>query len=178
MALFSKTSPEAAYSSPLTLDQAQRLLRATEKRKPLHAMLMLALYGGVGKDEVLLLKKADVDFTKNVITFPKPKRGLLFLPDTMTAISEAVQAQTFKTEYVFPFTDRVVKQTLNDLGNSVLGFAISWSTLRKTWAVLCGQHEAKMESMIFYSQSGPEALARWMHYGKEGTELPIDLLSS
>src|ERR1700676_3543218 len=176
MALFNKPSPESVFSSPLTLDQARRLLMATQKRKPLHAMLMIALHGGLGKDEVLLLKKSDIDFVKNTIIFSKPKRELAFSPNVITSVSEAIQAQTFTTDLAFPFSESVVKKTLNDLGSSVLGCAISWSTLRKSWAVFCGEQDVKLESMVYYSGSTYEALARWTVYGKQGKELPVDFL--
>ena len=176
MALFDGKSGDT--SAPLSIDQIHIILQACQKRKPLKAMILLPLYSGISMPEALALQKKHIDFSSAKLSLSIPKRELAFSPIVMDALSEAIEVNAdLQSDKVFPYSEATVKKTLNDLGLSSLGFTISWSTLRKSWAVLCFKHGVRIESMVIYSSSSVEALAKWAVFGKPGLDLPFDILN-
>jgi integrase len=168
--------PASVSTAPLSREQALTLLQATEKRRALHAMLACALQLGITQNEVLGITANDLNHERGSIILYQPRRELVVPDMAMRSLSDVRSALTNGTQKLFDFSDRTVDKAVSDLGIGTLGFPISWSTLRKTWAVMCFQRGVRIESMVRYSGSSVEALSKWAVYGRRGIDLPIDLL--
>lgn len=166
--------PALVSTSPLSMDQAEALLQATEKRRTLHAIIALGLMTGIAMPEVLGLTVKDIDHEHGIVTLYQPRRELIVTDSLMRCLADACSALNNGQLKLFDFNDKKVDRAITDLGIGTLGFPITWSTLRKTWAVMCFQRGVRIESMVRYSGSSVEALSKWAVYGKPGRELPID----
>lgn len=161
---------------PLTREQAEALIESTQERKMLRAMLYLVFSIGLTQQEMLKIEVRDIDFQQGAISLKEPRRILKLPEKTLIALSEAIASKRDNDVKLFVYSDRTIDNSIKDLGIGSLGFPLTWSSLRKTWAVLCFQRGVSVTSMVRYSGSSIEALAKWAVIGRPGLELPLELI--
>ena len=171
---------EGGTGMPLTNDQAKVLLQATMKRQALHALLSLALNLGLSLQECLQIERKDVNFDDHTLHLKTPIRDIKLTEAPLRAIADHIRNPPTSnghppTTLLFNYSDRTIQRAIEDLGLGTLGFSISWSSLRRTWAVRCFENNVRIESMVAYSGASVDSLSKWAVLGKIGKDLPLEL---
>jgi site-specific recombinase XerD len=158
----------------LSQHQIKQILESTKNLK--HKLIIKLLYSsGIRLQELINLKKIDIDFDRNILTVRKGKGG----KDRITIISESIKLDllkyysltNFKTPYVFEgrkgkYSKKSVQLVLKKAGNK-LGFNLTPHMLRHSFAT----HLLEQGTDIRYIQKllGHSSLSTTQIYTKVST---------
>lgn len=167
-----KESPRLRYLNQEEISQLIKSCGKNGQARYLKPMVIVDIHTGLRKDEILSLRKENVDLERNVITVQEGKGGYIRkIPINQTARKELCKlVNRSNSEYVFhdayglPFKD--VKKSFNSAVKRAGLKDVQFHDLRKTFATWC----------VFRSVP-PKTLQKWMGHKKIETTMKYYVVS-
>ncbi len=101
------------------------------------ALIRLGLSVGLRVSEVVTIRTSEIDFDRGLIKIwdEKKDKWRLIMPTTeaMSAIKKYLNALPKQPQYLFPMAAKTVERMIQGYSRKVLGFVISWHSLRTTY---------------------------------------------
>jgi integrase len=145
--------PETSRDRFLLADEAARLFTELrqEPSRDLQAFVILALFTGARRSDILSMRWRDLSFETNTWLIPNPKSATPYVVPLMPEAVEVLKNRERKSEWVFPGTGKTGHLT---------GFKHSWPALLK---------RAKVKEFRIHDLR--RTLGSWMAMG--GASLPV-----
>jgi integrase len=120
----------------LTESQIRSLLSAIDNIRD-DALIRLGLSVGLRVSEVATIRTSEIDFERGIIQIwdEKKDKWRIIMPTTesMSAIKKYLNSLPKHPQYLFPMTIKTVERLIQGYSKKVLGFVISWHSLRTTY---------------------------------------------
>lgn len=120
----------------LTESQIRSLLSAIDNIRD-DALIRLGLSVGLRVSEVATIRTSEIDFERGIIKIwdEKKDKWRIIMPTTesMSAIKKYLNSLPKHPQYLFPMTTKTVERLIQGYSKKVLGFVISWHSLRTTY---------------------------------------------
>ncbi len=101
------------------------------------ALIRLGLSVGLRVSEVVSIRTSEIDFDRGLIRIwdEKKDRWRLIMPtlESMSAIKKYLNSLPKQPQYLFPVTTKTVERIIQGYTKKVLGFVVSWHSLRTTY---------------------------------------------
>lgn len=121
---------------PLTEAQIRILLASMDTIRD-DALIRLGLSVGLRVSEIVTIRTSEIDFERGLIKIWDEKKDVwrMVMPtmESMGAIRKYLNALSKQPQYLFPFSAKTVERIIQRYSNRVLGFVISWHSLRTTY---------------------------------------------
>lgn len=164
-------SSERADNLPIEEKDLKILLLDLEKHPGLKAMLHLVLSSGMSLGDCLELKIQDIDYNSNIMKlFDKAlgrTRIIKINSYSMKVIGTYQSNRRFAEPKLFPISESTAVNLLYDISQNRLNRPISWTAIRRTWAVLSFKHGLPLKDMIESSGASPNQLATWSLWSRQ-----------
>ncbi len=120
----------------LTEAQIRVLLSSIENIRD-DALVRLGLSVGLRVSEVVSIRTSEIDFDRGLIKIwdEKKDKWRLVMPtlEAMSAIKKYLNSLPKQPQYLFPMTTKTVERIIQKYSKQVLGFVVSWHSLRTTY---------------------------------------------
>jgi integrase len=120
----------------LTEAQIRNLLTAIDNIRD-DALIRLGLSVGLRVSEVVTIRTSEIDFERGLIKIwdEKKDKWRLIMPTTeaMSALKKYLNSLPKQPQYLFPINAKTVERLIQRYSKQVLGFVISWHSLRTTY---------------------------------------------
>jgi integrase len=120
----------------LTESQIRILLAATDNIRD-DALIRLGLSVGLRVSEVVSIRTSEIDFERGLIKIwdEKKDQWRLIMPalETISAIRKYLNSLPKQPQYLFCISAKTVERIIQRYSKNVLGFVISWHSLRTTY---------------------------------------------
>ena len=120
----------------LTEAQIRLLLSSVDNIKD-DALIRLGLSVGLRVSEVVSIRTSEIDFERGIIKIwdEKKDRWRFVMPtlETMGAIKKYLNSLPKLPQYLFHFSEKTVERIIQRYSKRILGFVISWHSLRTTY---------------------------------------------
>ncbi len=132
LALARKRFPNRA----LTEAQIRILLSSIENIRD-DALIRLGLSVGLRVSEVVSIRTSEIDFDRGLIKIwdEKKDKWRVVMPtlEAMSAIKKYLNSLPNQPQYLYPMTTKTVERIIQKYSKQVLGFVVSWHSLRTTY---------------------------------------------
>ncbi len=120
----------------LTEAQIRVLLSSVDNIRD-DALVRLGLSVGLRVSEIVSIRTSEVDFDRGLIKIwdEKKDKWRLVMPtlEAMSAIKKYLNALPRQPQYLFPLSAKTVERVIQRYSKHVLGFVVSWHSLRTTY---------------------------------------------
>ena len=162
--------PERAENNPLNEKDTKKLVNAPNIHKGFKAMLYLVLGTGISPDEALAIKLQDIDYANNCIrvydSWTGRTRAVKLNLSITRAITDYQNGRRDSSERLFDVEKRQAITRLYEVSQQHLGRPISWTAVRRTWAVLGFKNGLGLKDMMESSGATAQQLAVWSLWDK------------
>jgi integrase len=149
---------------PLTEVQIRTLLGSIENIRD-DALLRLGLSVGLRVSEVVAIRTSEIEFERGLIKIwdEKKDKWRLVMPtlETLSAIKKYLNSLPKQPQYLFPFSAKTVERTIQRYSKSVLGFIISWHSLRTTYVSRSVELEQSPAVVIVNTGDSPATILKY-----------------
>jgi len=179
-------NPQSGRTRALTVDEVRKLIEATRPdRRPI---LIVAIYTGLRKEDLLTLKWQSVDLERGLIMVVERKSGKVRTIVLNKDVWSLLQGLPVRSEYVFPNKDGKPFQDIDRSFHTALKKAgidrgegtnkVVWHTLRHTCISLLTEKGADTSMVKSYVAHASEAMTRhYTHLSEEYSRRTADLLN-
>lgn len=148
----------------LTETQIRSLLASIENIRD-DALIRLGLSVGLRVSEVVSIRTSEVDFDRGLIKIwdEKKDKWRLVMPtlETMSAIKKYINSLPKQPQYLFPFTTKTVERIIQEYSKKILGFVISWHSLRTTYVSRSVELEQSPAVVMLNTGDSPATILKY-----------------
>lgn len=169
---------------PLSEKDIRLLLSDLDKTKGFKAMLYLVLGTGISIPECITIKLEDVDYKQNLIRIYDKhlsrNRLVKMNPTIIKATSQYQDGRYRASERLFDISEFTAWNRLSQHSQEKLKRTVSWTAIRRTWAVLAFKEGIGFKDMMESSGATADQLSGWSLYAKENgvNKDPPDILAN
>lgn len=149
---------------PLTEAQIRILLAAMDNIRD-DALIRLGLSVGLRVSEVVSVRTSEIDFGRGLIKIWDEKKDLwrMVMPtmETMGAIRKYLNSLSAQPQYLFPFSAKTVERIIQHYSKRVLGFIISWHSLRTTYVTRSVELEQSPAVVMANTGDSPATILKY-----------------
>lgn len=167
---------------PLDKKELKILLDGLNKQTGIHSMLNLVLCTGMSLEDCLSIHLSTIDYSNNKLivfdSYLKRPRNIKLPSRVMELISLHQNGHNAPEKRLYEITQPTADNRLYELSKQRLDKGVTWSAIRRSWALLAFEKNIRFKDMVESSGASPEQLAKWSLYKHEndGTEGGLDLL--
>lgn len=148
----------------LTEQQIRILLSSIENIRD-DALIRLGLSVGLRVSEVVSIRTSEIDFDRGVIKIwdEKKDRWRLVMPtlESLSAIKKYLNSLPKQPQYLFAITAKTVERIIQKYSKQVVGFAISWHSLRTTYVSRSVELEQSPAVVMLNTGDSPATILKY-----------------
>ncbi len=152
---------------PLTEAQIRALLSSLENIRD-DALIRLGLSVGLRVSEVVGIRTSEIDSERGLIRIWDEKKDVwrLVMPtlETMSAIKKYLNSLPKHSQYLFTFSAKTVERIVQRYSKRILGFTISWHSLRTTY--VSRSVELEQSPAVVMANTGDSPMTILKYYTK------------
>ncbi len=149
---------------PLTEAQIRSLLSAIENIRD-DALIRLGLSVGLRVSEVVGIRTSEIEFDRGLIRIwdEKKDQWRLVMPtlETIGTIRKYLNSLPRPPQYLFPLSAKTVERIIQRYSKTVLGFVISWHSLRTTYVSRSVELEQSPAVVIANTGDSPATILKY-----------------
>ncbi len=149
---------------PLAEAQIRILLAAIEDIRD-DALIRLGLSVGLRVSEVVTIRTSEIEFDRGLIKIwdEKKDKWRLVMPtlETISAIKKYLNSLSKEPQYLFPFSAKTVERIIQGYSQRVLGFIISWHSLRTTYVSRSVELEQSPAVVMLNTGDSPATILKY-----------------
>jgi integrase len=148
----------------LTEAEIRALLFAIENNRD-DALIRLGLSVGLRVSEVVSIRTSEIDFDRGLIKIwdEKKDKWRLVMPtlETISATKKYLNSLHKQPQYLFPFSTKTVERIIQGYSRKVLGFIISWHSLRTTYVSRSVELEQSPAVVMLNTGDSPSTILKY-----------------
>jgi integrase len=142
-----------------------RLLLASVESIRDDALIRLGLSVGLRVSEVVAIRTSEVDFDRGLIKIWDEKkdrwRHVMPTMEAMGVLKRYLNSLERRAQYLFPLTTKTVGRIIQRYSKRVLGFVISWHSLRTTYVSRCVELEQSPAVVMINTGDSPATILKY-----------------